>query len=296
MTDERAAVPSCMRDAILNKFPDLAGARFEVLGQGWDSTAIEADDRLVFKFPRSEGARLALIKEAALLAVARPALSMTVPNLRIHQGPPLFSSHEKIHGQHLIGADHATLSGASRDRLAAEIARFYVELHGLPIERMVAAGAAPIAPWRSPAAMRSAALTILPLEFRRAAAEIVAAYEDLPTDPLGTTYGFFDGHGWNMAFDYSEHRLNGIYDFADSGLGPRHQEFIYTNFISPDLTERVIAAYEELAGLSLDRRRIAILTGAHRLSEVADLAANPTHASDILHFATEWMSHWPSRG
>ena len=44
----------------------------------------------------------------------------------------------------------------------------------------------------------------------------------MPPDPLGTVYGFFDGHGWNMAFDHARGRLNGIFDFGDSGFGPLH--------------------------------------------------------------------------
>ncbi len=78
-------------------------------------------------------------------------------------------------------------------------------------------------------------------------------FERLPPDPHGQTYGFFDGHGWNMAFDRVRGRLNGIYDFADSGFGPVHQEFIYSNFISPDLTERIAAAYEKASGRTLDK-------------------------------------------
>jgi hypothetical protein len=296
MTSKPADVPTHLRDAILKVLPELAGARLEVLGEGWHSTAIGADDRLVFKFPRHEIARAALIKEAALLAVVRPALTMPVPDLRIHEGPPLFSSHRKLHGQHLLGADYASLPDAARNRLAAEIAQFYAEVHRLPVDRMTAAGAAPIAPWQSPAAMRSAALPVLPIELTRNAADIIDAYEQLPADPLGTIYGFFDGHGWNMAFDHSAQHLNGIYDFADSGFGARHQEFIYTNLISPDLTARVIQAYEALSGLSLDRTRIATLTGAHRLSELVELAHDPTHAPTMVQAAIEWLSRGRLRG
>ncbi len=296
MTDKPGNVPAHLRDAILKEFPELAAARLEVLGEGWDSTAIDADDELVFKFPRHEIARAALVKEAALLAVVRPALTMPVPDLCLHDGPPLFSSHQKIHGQHLLSADYAALPEVARERLAAAIAQFYAELHLLPVDRMTTAGATPIVPWQSPAAMRSAALPALPVELRHAAAEIISAYERLPADPLGMVYGFFDGHGWNMAFDHSAQRLNGIYDFADSGLGSRHQEFVYTNLISPDLTERVVRAYEVHTGLPLDRRRIAILTGAHRFSELAELAHDTTHAPAMVQAAVEWLSHGPSRG
>jgi hypothetical protein len=74
-----------------------------------------------------------------------------------------------------------------------------------------------------------------------------------------------------MAFDHERQQLNGIYDFADSGLGPLHQEFIYSNLISPDLTVRIVAAYACRTGRMLDRRRINILTGFHRLSELDPL-------------------------
>ena len=296
MSDTPGNVPAHLRDAILAAFPELAGAQLEALGEGWHSTAIGADDRLVFKFPRHEIARAALIKEAALLAVVRPALTLPVPDMRIHEGPPLFSSHQKIHGEHLLSADYAALPDTARDRLATEIAQFYAELHRLPVDRMTASGAMPIAPWQSPAAMRSAALPALPVELRRDAAVIISAYEQLPADPLGTVYGFFDGHGWNMAFDHSAQHLNGIFDFADSGFGARHQEFIYTNLISPDLTERVVRAYEACTGLTLDRARIATLTGAHRLSELAELADDPTHAPAMVQAAVEWLSHSRLRG
>ncbi len=289
-------VPAELQTAILAAFPEFSESRFSVLGQGWHSIAIDVDDRVVFKFPRHHAAQQALIKEAALIAAVRPALTIAVPDLRLHKGPPLFSSHEKLHGRHLLAADYAAISEAARDQLATDIARFYAELHRLPTDQMTAAGAAPIAPWQEPAAMRAKALPALPAHLRDIADEIITAYENLPPDPLGMTYGFFDGHGWNRAFDHARQRLNGIYDFADSGLGSRHQEFIYTNLIARDLTARVTEAYEALTGIVLERERIAILTSAHRLSELAELADDPAHAPDMIRYAAEWLSQAPRPG
>jgi Ser/Thr protein kinase RdoA (MazF antagonist) len=123
---------------------------------------------------------------------------------------------------------------------------------------------------------------------RNFAVRTVDDFDALPPDPHGTTYGFFDGHGWNMAFDHAQGRLNGVYDFADSGLGPLHQDFIYSNFISPDLTGRIVTAYEALTGRRLDRRRITVLTGFHRLSELAALADRPEHLPDMIRHVAEW--------
>ncbi|MNL65060.1 hypothetical protein D3C87_1893420 [compost metagenome] len=79
-----------------------------------------------------------------------------------------------------------------------------------------------------------------------------------------------------------------MYDFADSGFAPVHQEFIYARFVSPDLTERIIASYEVLTGRAIDRRRVDILTAAHRLSELAELADNPDHVRIMIDSVENW--------
>ncbi|SCB60693.1 Predicted kinase, aminoglycoside phosphotransferase (APT) family [Rhizobium aethiopicum] len=278
------------RSLITSVFPELTGSVFKLAAKGWDSMAVDVDDTLIFKFPRDLGAERALVKEAALLEIVRPSLSMAVPDMRIHDGPPIFSSHAKLEGEHLITEDYEALGEGDRQRLADDLARFYAELHALDADRMRAAGASAIQPWQSPEAVRTKALPQLPADIKGFAEAVVSDFEALPPDPYGNVYGFFDGHGWNMAFDYRQGRLNGIYDFADSGFGPLHQEFIYSNFISPDLTARIISAYETLTGRRLDRWRIAVMTGFHRLSELAELADDPANVEQMIRSAATWAA------
>ena len=278
------------RSLITSVFPHLTGAVFRLTAKSWDSMAVDVDDTLIFKFPRHLGAERALVKEAAVLAIIRPSLSMAVPDMRIHDGPPIFSSHAKLEGEHLIAEDYDALGEGNRQRLADDLARFYAELHELDADRLRSAGAATIQPWQSPEAVRTKALPLLAPDIQNFAQAVVADFEALPPDPYGNVYGFFDGHGWNMAFDYAQGRLNGIYDFADSGFGPLHQEFIYSNFISPDLTARIVSAYEGLTGRKLDRRRIAILTGFHRLSELAELADDPLNVEQMTRSVAAWAA------
>ena len=278
------------RSLIISVFPHLTGAVFRLAARGWDSIAIDVDDTLIFKFPRNLTAERALQKEAALLDVIRPSLSMAIPDMRIHDGPPVFSSHTKIEGEHLIAEDYDALRGSDRQRLAEDPARFYAELHVLDADRMRTAGAAAILPWQSPEAVRAKALPLLPPDITSFARAVVSDFEALSPDPYGNIYGFFGGHGWNMAFDHAQRRLNGIYDFADSGFGPLHQEFIYSNFISPDLTARIVSAYEILTGRRLDRRRIAILTGFHRLSELAEFADDPAYVEEMIRSVATWAA------
>jgi aminoglycoside phosphotransferase (APT) family kinase protein len=264
-----------LRATIVAAFPELAGASFVLAPRGWDSIAVDVGDRLIFKFPRHEAARLRLEKEARLLAAIRPRVAMPVPDMTLIETPEVFSRHEKLRGDYLEPAIYAGLPAPNRQRLAEQLARFYAELHALDDAEMRSLGAQPIEPWREPQDILREAVPLLPARLRRPAEAAVAAYVDLPADSHGATYGFFDGHGWNMAFDASAQRLNGVFDFGDSGFGPLHQEFIYSSLTAFDLTDRIVGAYERLTGRPLDRERIHLLTGIHALSEfpVGDSAA-----------------------
>lgn len=275
-----------MRAAIVGAFPEHESASFRLLTQGWDSVAVDVDDRLIFKFPRREEARRRLVVEASVLEVVRPAVTLPVPHLTLHGAQPLFSRHDKIAGDHLLTAQYERLPERDRQRLTCDLALFYAELHKLSASDMTSAGAAPIKAWLSPDKILQRTWPVLSGELRTYAERTLAAWQNLPADPHGTIYGFFDGHGWNMAFDHARRRLNGLYDFGDSGFGPVHQEFIYSNLIAPDLTTRIMAAYETLTGRALDRARVTLLNNVWRLSELAELAQDPVHAAAALEAVT----------
>jgi len=279
-----------LRGVITGSFPELSGVAFTLLTAGWDCVAVDVDDRLIFKFPRHEAAERALVTEASLLAVIRPAVTMPVPDLTLHPGPPPFSRHAKLKGEHLLTRHYERLPEDSRRRLAAEMALFFAELHALDAGAMEEAGAGPIRAWLPPDDILRRVWPVLPSDLRAYAERTVAAWQRLPPDPYGMTYGFFDGHGWNMAFDHARNRLNGVYDFGDSGFGPLHQEFVYPNFVAPDLTARIASEYEALTGRALDRRRIDLLSGVLRLSELAELADDPDHVPAMIGRVADWAA------
>lgn len=278
------------RTAIVAVHPDLATATFRPLPGGWHSRAVAVDERLVFKFPQGEEAERALRREASILATVRPHLAMRVPVLHLHEGDPLFSEHAIISGEHLETAHYEALPEPARQALGEALARFYAELHTLDRSTMQAAGARPIERWLDADTIAVKALPLLPDELHAFAQETIVGWRVLPPDPHGETYGFFDGHGWNMAFDHAAGRLNGIYDFADSGFGPLHQDFIYSNFVSPDLTASIVDGYERLTGRTLDRARIHLLTGVHRLWELAALADAPEHHATMIASIATWAA------
>jgi aminoglycoside phosphotransferase (APT) family kinase protein len=291
--------PNELRAAILRVFPQFRNSKFTILTHSWDSVAVDVDDAMICKFPRNEKAALALHKEARLLAVIGPAVTMRVPVMTLHEDETLFSSHDKLRGEHL--ENFADLAEAAQVNLGAELGRFYAELHSLDRATMSTNGAKDLPHWGSSTDILTKINRVLPEHLLSYAEKTTADWDALPPDPHGITYGFFDGHGWNMAFDHTRQKLIGMYDFADSGFAPVHQEFIYSSLTSPDLTVYIIDAYERCSGRKLDRNRISILTGMHRLWELAGYAGDAKLVAmklrDIQAWAVEsqkprWNGNW----
>ncbi|QDZ09437.1 phosphotransferase family protein [Devosia ginsengisoli] len=277
-----------LRDIIVGRFPELADERCIMISEGWDSVAVDVGDRIIFKFPRHPHGEAALRREVAILGLVGAAVSMRVPVLGLFETPRIFSRHDKIPGEHLVTTQYDALDERSRQRLGEVMGQFYAELHRIELADATASGALPVETWLGAEEILRRIQPVLPQALRPFAETTMARWAELAPEPLGMTYGFFDGHGWNMAFDHAAGRLNGIYDFADSGIGPRHQEFIYSNLISADLTARIITAYEGHTGLSIDRDRVDLLTAVHRLWELAMEAHLPAHIDGLLAVLWAW--------
>jgi Ser/Thr protein kinase RdoA (MazF antagonist) len=277
-----------LQAAIVTAFPEHAGAVCRMLAEGWDSVAVEVDGRLIFKFPRHEAGAGRLAAEAALLAVIRPAVTLPVPAATLHPGPPLFSWYPRIPGEHLLPEQFRQLPAGAKERLAVALAQLHAELHGLAADAVRAAGAGPIEVWPEPEIVLRRIWPMLPEGLRGFAERTARDWQALRPDPLGQTFGFFDGHGWNMAFDHNRQRLEGVYDFGDAGFGPLHQEFIYSSLVAAELSALLVDAYEVATRQNLDRRRIEILCGALRLVELAGAVADDAQVPRMLRFLADW--------
>jgi aminoglycoside phosphotransferase (APT) family kinase protein len=277
------------RDAIAAVRPDLADAAFTLHKKGWDSTAVEAGDT-IFKFPKRPEAIPRLRKEARVLALIRPRVPLVVPDMRLHEAPTLFSEHRMIPGAMIETPQYEVLSESQRQAMAESLAGFYAALHAIPVAEAIGAGAEPNPGWPPTGAIMRLAEAKLPPGLHDFARRALAAYDALP--PCETTFCYYDGHGWNMAFDHERGVLNGLYDFADAGLGPAPKDLCYTNFISPDLTERLISAYEARTGNAIDRREVALHSAVQRLAE---LDADQKDAAWFLNNVVAWADYMQSR-
>ena len=191
--------------------------------------------------------------------------------MTLHAGPPFFSMHTKLRGGTMPAERYAMLGEAERRCLADALGLFFAQMHAIDRDAAEAAGAASVEAWRTDDAALDFAWPELPPAIAALAGTALRDCLALPPDPIGEVFGFFDAHGWNMAYDDKAGCLAGMFDFADSGFGPAHREFVQTSLISPDLTLRAIGAYEQATNHRIDRRRVFLLTAVHRLSEFAGM-------------------------
>lgn len=282
------------RALIISRLPHLAGARFVTLAEGWDSVALEYDG-LIFKFPRHPAAAERLRREVALLGFLRPRITMPLPQPVLYDGEEPFSVHRAIPGEKLLADDYLMLGEGSRNALAMRMAQLYAELHRLPLARLQQVGAVAVDPWMSPNEILERALPRLPRGYKGWARKVVSAYRKLTIVGDELVFGYFDGHGWNMAFDFTTATLNGVYDFGDSGFGSRHRDLSYSNWISADLTLRIIDRYEELTQFEVNRDQVMLYTSALRLAELAEGVLDEGQAlANVVHWADELKRLQPS--
>ncbi|OJX49035.1 phosphotransferase [Devosia sp. 66-22] len=255
------------REAIRAVRPDLGNVPMVLHTRGWDSNAVEAGDS-IFKFPKHPDAPARLRREAKFLALIGPRVPLAVPSMRLHESPMLFSEHLTIPGDVIETAGYDALGPVQQQAMAEALAGFYAALHAIPLDEAIAAGAEPKPEWPDIATILPMLHERLPTSLHAFAEQAFAAYVELPREE--TIFGYFDGHGWNMAFDHERGVLNGVYDFADAAIGPLSREFTYSSLTSTDLTERLVTAYERRTGKLIDRRTVDLRTTVQHLSELGE--------------------------
>lgn len=292
MEEVTAAEVARLRAAVVSTFPEFVGGQFHLLSQGFDSIALECDG-WIFKFARTPDAEQRLRREAVVLHFLKPRITMQVPVMTFIEGPVPFTRHLKVPGDMLTRAEYDALDDGRRNALATRMAQLYAELHALPLNRMQQVGAVGVDPWMAPGDIMTGAGDRLPRGYKGFLERTVRHYTRLSISGDELVFGYFDGHGWNMAFDRTTGLLNGVYDFADSGFGARHRDLSYSNWISADLTLRIIERYEEIGRVAVDRDRVMLYTSALRLAE---LAAGQIDEAQAVANVTDWVAELKSLG
>jgi aminoglycoside phosphotransferase (APT) family kinase protein len=118
------------------RFPELAPARLEPLGAGWDNAAYVVNGRWVFRFPRRKAFAGLLENEMRYLPRLAPRLPLRIPEPVWHGRPEEafpypFAGYELLPGE---TACAVTWTPEERLRNAPLLGGFLAALHGLTVD------------------------------------------------------------------------------------------------------------------------------------------------------------------
>jgi aminoglycoside phosphotransferase (APT) family kinase protein len=130
-TAERLVDAAQAAQLVGRQFPQLRGARVELIATGWDNTVYLVDGSWVFRFPRRTIALDGVRREIELLPRLAPALPLPIPVPEFVGAPSEsypwpFWGGRLLPGQELADAE---LPDAAREPAAAQVGRFLRALH-----------------------------------------------------------------------------------------------------------------------------------------------------------------------
>lgn len=130
---ERVVDAALAARLVASSAPELAPARVEAIGTGWDNTVFLVNDAFVFRFPRRAIAVELLENELRVLPRLAPALPIPIP-VPVFEGAPALGYPWPFAGYRYLPGRPATrrpLTDFERRAAAPVLGRFLRALHGV---------------------------------------------------------------------------------------------------------------------------------------------------------------------
>ena len=240
-----------------------------VLDVGCDNFAIDFGD-IIVRLPSDKEALHALKFETTVCRYI-DVPSLQTPKTQVVEAQYPFSWHRKIPGSYFLTKAYESLNNDQKDKIASQLAEFLITFHSLSIDEMCSAGGEDLEDYVSLSYMRENS-QVIPNDLKDHFERFTQTYETLYVPEKDRVFGYFDAHGWNMAFNQEKGELIGVYDFADSGIGDVHQDFHPMNTISQDLVTRVVHKYEVLQGRTINISKVNFYTVLAEYSDFFEVA------------------------
>ena len=114
-------------------FPKVKYSNYEYIWKGWDHHIIILDNKIVFRFPKSNEYLKFLPHEINLLNYLNKRITLQIPDYTFVSPDKSFAGYKFITGTPLLVKDFQRLSVAIKKRLAQQLGKFLSQLHSTPI-------------------------------------------------------------------------------------------------------------------------------------------------------------------
>lgn len=260
---ERVVTPDSARRLIEEQFPELAPAKVEILGEGFDNTVYRVNERWVFRFPRRGVAVRLLETEARLLPeVAALGLPLDVPRPAFAGRPSEAFGWPFLGYEAVPGRTPGRLGARERGASASALGTFLQGLHGFPADRAKALGAPSDEISRLDVASRRERFAAQMMRIREQGLwreeALWQRYErewlprlaalDAPRPEEGVVLSHGDLHFRNLLADDAG-KVTGVIDWGDLHVGHRGADLqIAYGFLPPESRPDFFAAYGAIDG------------------------------------------------
>lgn len=242
-----------------------------------------AGQSYIVRLPRDETHLVSLRQEARIATALQGRVSLRVPETQIVEGLSdtlPFAIHRMIPGEPLETDAYTQSSPAARDRLVAELAHFFRQMHSIPLSHACEWLGIPcetddLAQKLSPrygkprwfdddaiTDLRSNLNSVLDENTWPVFEHTAACFQALDTRPEYMVFGHGDLHGYNAAVGQDDlgPKLIGVFDLENTGILDLHEDFFRLSLVSEEMLEDVLRAYQRLPGppRQFDRARIAV--------------------------------------
>jgi aminoglycoside 2''-phosphotransferase len=289
------------RQRVLQIIPDLRISSVRPGDDGLVHDVLIVNEELVFRFAREETGRRALEREARLLALVRPRVSLPVPEVIQHQPDCIvyrFIPGVPLDRRRLLAQDAVT-----RKVLLEQLGTFLHQLHSLPGESGEAvSGPADTSPGMQDEYQelyQALERELLPLMMVWARDWVRELFRPALDGDLDLTYAPAVIHGdltpYHLCFDPGSRRLSGVIDFGNAGPGdPALDLGSFIMAFGESMLWQMESVYPTTSGL-VNRARFHAAALELRWGLAAARSRDPAWFLCHLGYARDaWPAGWPA--
>jgi len=242
-------------------FPDLAISHVEVNTEGLVNDIVVINHDRVFRFPKTEWAKKALVEEARVLNLVRRYVDIQIPLFDRREDD--FVTYRLIPGVPFLRDEVLRQDDDAQDRLAEQLATFLRQLHSIPMHELEEHGILPSDAARGHEKWvqlyEDTRRELFPLMMAHARDVVTRHFESVLRDPAWMDHqpALIDGDlgTYHVLWDRTARRITGVIDLGTAGMGDPAADFAcIIDHFGETFLRRMARFYPEI-GDAIERAR-----------------------------------------
>ena len=124
-------------DSIQKDFPNFNISSIQKIGEGDNRKAFSVNGEYVFRFPKSEEAKVQMQREIAVLPIIKPFFNIQIPEFKFLSPNNKYAGHKIIRGSPLTAEIYHSLKKNTRESIQHSIAQFLFQLHHIDLSLLI---------------------------------------------------------------------------------------------------------------------------------------------------------------